>query len=248
MMIVPWAYPEFIAHRCGGALAPENTLAGLAVAARLGYRAVEFDAMLSADGVPVIIHDETLERTTDGVGEVALMTVAELRRLDAGVRHHRAFASEPLPTLVEVLAACLRLELAANIEIKPAMGTEAETGRRVAECVRLFLQTNAVAPALLFSSFSEIALAAARAVLPEVPCALLVETVPSDWRARMKAQGCVALHCAARELSPGRAAEIVAAGVPLVCYTVNAPDDAVRLFSLGVTAVFTDRLDLFSPG
>ena len=77
-------YPRIIAHRCGGALAPENTLAGLRVAARLGCRGVEFDAMLAADGVPVLIHDETLERTTSGLGRVTDSESAQLIRLDAG--------------------------------------------------------------------------------------------------------------------------------------------------------------------
>ncbi|MDP3036273.1 MAG: glycerophosphodiester phosphodiesterase family protein, partial [Rhodocyclaceae bacterium] len=88
-------YPRIIAHRCGGALAPENSLAGLAIAARLGCRAVEFDVMLTADGVPLLIHDETLRRTTTGRGRVAEMTLAEIRRFDAGGPHHAAFAVAP---------------------------------------------------------------------------------------------------------------------------------------------------------
>ena len=86
-----WEVPSVIAHRCGGALAPENTLAGLPIAAALGYRAVEFDVMLSADGTPWLIHDETLERTTDGQGKVCDSGDAVLATLDAGARHHRAF-------------------------------------------------------------------------------------------------------------------------------------------------------------
>ena len=79
-----WVLPRVVAHRCGGALAPENTLAGLPIAAALGYRAVEFDVMLSADATPWVIHDETLERTTSGFGNVCATPDVILRTLDAG--------------------------------------------------------------------------------------------------------------------------------------------------------------------
>ena len=241
-----WHYPQFIAHRCGGALAPENTLAGLALSVRLGFRAVEFDVMLSADGVPVLIHDETLERTTSGAGSVAELSAGELSKLDAGVKHHRAFAGEFLPTLAQTLDACRTLGLSANIEIKPAAGHEVETGSVVARQVRACMRDWPEAP-LLFSSFSEDALAAALEGAPELPRALVVEAVPADWRGRLHRLECLALHCAARHLPPAQAAEITAAGFPLACYTVNRPADAAQLFAAGVSAVFTDRLDLFDP-
>ncbi|TRZ70733.1 MAG: glycerophosphodiester phosphodiesterase [Rhodocyclaceae bacterium] len=241
-----WRYTRFIAHRCGGALTPENTLAGLHLAARLGYRAVEFDVMLSADGVPVLIHDETLERTTNGSGGVAELSAAALAELDAGIKHHRAFAGEALPTLLQTLDACRSLGPAANIEIKPATGYESETGIVVARQVLAQTHDWPEAP-LLFSSFSEAALAAALGEAPELPRALLVEAVPANWRSHLQELQCTALHCAARHLQPRQATEIVAAGFPLGCYTVNRREDAAPLFAAGVTAIFTDRLDLFDP-
>jgi len=239
-----WRYARYIAHRCGGALTPENTLAGLRLAARLGYRAVEFDVMLSGDGVAVLIHDETLARTTDGSGRVADLPAAELAKADAGVKHHRAFAGEFLPTLAQTLDVCRSLGLAANIEIKPAAGHETATGKVVARQVLAHARAWPEAQ-LLFSSFSELALAAALQEAAELPRALLVEAVPDDWRSRLLELRCTALHCAARRLQAGQAGEIVAAGFPLGCYTVNRPEDAAPLFAAGVTAVFTDRLDLF---
>lgn len=242
----PWRYSRYIAHRCGGALAPENTLAGLPLAARLGFRAVEFDVMLSADGTPLLIHDETLERTTDGSGRVAETPLARLCQLDAGHRFHRAYAGERLPTLQQTLDACLALGLAANIEIKPAAGLEAETGAAVARLVETSAQRWQDVP-LLFSSFSEPALAAAREAAPTLPRALLVKAIPADWPARLRNLECHALHCVARHLQPEQAQEITAAGYPLACYTVNRPEDAARLFAAGVAAIITDRLDLFDP-
>ncbi|MBI3525523.1 MAG: glycerophosphodiester phosphodiesterase [Betaproteobacteria bacterium] len=241
-----WNYSRYIAHRCGGALAPENTLAGLHLAARLGFRAVEFDVMLSADGAPLLIHDETLERTTDGGGRVAETPLLRLCQLDAGRQHHRAYAGERLPTLQQTLDACRALGLAANIEIKPATGFEAETGTAVGRLIERSAQDWQGVP-LLFSSFSETALAAARAAAPALPRALLVEAIPADWRERLQQLECLALHCAARHLQAEQVAEIAAAGYPLACYTVNRPEDAERLFAYGVAAVFTDRLDLFDP-
>ncbi|MBK8121873.1 MAG: glycerophosphodiester phosphodiesterase [Sulfuritalea sp.] len=181
-------YPRIIAHRCGGALTPENTLAGLRVAARLGCRGVEFDAMLAADGLPVLIHDETLERTTSGRGRVAEMSTAQLARIDAGSRHHPAFAEEVLPTLDEALRLCAALGLWANVEIKPSVGDEVETGRMVAR------HAAAANGHLLLSSFSAAALCAAADQAGQLLRALLVEVIPDDWA---RAHGGVRCACPA---------------------------------------------------
>ena len=233
-------YPRVIAHRCGGALAPENTLAGLRLAARLGCRGVEFDAMLAADGVPVLIHDETLERTTSGHGPVAAQSSSGLVRLDAGGHHHPAFAAEPLPTLDAALRLCAVLGLWANVEIKPSAGAEAATGRAVAQ------RAAAATGALVLSSFSAQALHAAAEEAPQLPRAMLVEALPTDWQRRMTESGALALHASARALTADARAAVLAGGFSLACYTVNRRDDGERLFALGVTAIFTDRPDLWA--
>lgn len=239
-----WRYPRYIAHRGGGALAPENTLVGIRLAARLGYSAVEFDVMLSADGIPVLSHDATLDRTTNGQGLVADTTLQQLQRLDAGLRQHRAYAGEPIATLEQALNTCQALGLSANIEIKPGAGQDVETGRCVAKLARSW---NTRGAALLISSFSEAALLAARELTVELPRALLVEAIPPDWQARMRHADCIALHCGASQFEVARAEELIACGVPLACYTVNQPADAIPLFAASVSAIFTDRLDLFDP-
>ena len=86
-----WPLPRVVAHRCGGSLAPENTLAGLPITAALGFGAVEFDVMLSADNTPWLIHDETLERTSNGKGLVSATPDSVLQSLDAGAYYHRSF-------------------------------------------------------------------------------------------------------------------------------------------------------------
>jgi glycerophosphoryl diester phosphodiesterase len=240
---VSWEHPRLIAHRCGGSLAPENTLAGLRVAASHGFRAVEFDVMLSADATPVLIHDETLDRTTDGCGRVAETSDAELARLDAGSWYSARFAGEPLPSFGDAAELCQALGLWANVEIKPSVGREAETGRKVA------LQTRELwsgLPPPLLSSFSQTALAAAREAAPELPRGLLFEAPPQDWLAICRRLQCVSLHCSRRHFSSRLLAEARAAGIPLLLYTVNDAEEAERLLRQGVSALFTDRLDLLA--
>ncbi len=234
------ALSRVFAHRCGGALAPENTLAGLRLAARLGCSAVEFDVMISADRSPWLIHDETLARTSNGVGRVCATSDAELQRLDAGSHHHAAFAGEPLPTLAAAAALCRQLGLMANVEIKPASGFEALTGEVVA---RQILECWHGAPLPLVSSFSEVALQAARRVAPQLPMGSLWQCPPTDWRQRMARLGALTLHCAAGSLDDAVLAEARAAGIPVLCYTVNDELAAEVLFQRGVAAVFTDRPD-----
>lgn len=235
--------PRVFAHRCGGALAPENTLAGLRIAAQRGCTAVEFDVMLSADGSPWLIHDEMLERTTDGVGRVCDMCDVDLARLDAGFRHHRAFCGEPLPTLEAAAVLCQQLGLLANVEIKPAAGFEALTGGVVA---RQVLKLWHGAPLPLVSSFSEAALEAARDAAPLLPIGCLWERPPDDWLDRVRAMQAVTLHCAADAIDDTLLAGARGNSIPLLCYTINDTGQAQALFGRGVAAVFSDRIDLFS--
>ena len=222
------SYPRIIAHRGGGFLAPENTLAGIALSARLGRRGVEFDVMLSRDGIPVLMHDETVDRTTDGSGPVAELTLSELRRLHAG--------GEPVPTLAEALDLSQSLGLWINVEIKPGSGQEAGTGESTAR----LLAARWAGPGVV-SSFSEAALVAARAAAPKLDYALLADDPPADWPAQLDRLGCRALHCQANRFLPGWAA----AGIPIACYTVNERPQAEALLAAGAAAVFTDRPDLW---
>lgn len=239
-----WPRPLWIAHRGGGAAAPENTLAAIRAGAAAGFRMVEFDVMLSRDGVPLLIHDETLERTTDGHGLVCEHDFAVLQRLDAGRWHGPAFAGERLPALEQALDLLLALDLDANIEIKPARGFEQATGETAARLIAARWPADRRPP--LLSSFDFPALDAARRVAPQLPRGLLFEEVPADWRAQMQAHEAVSLHCDHSRLSADRLHDIVAAGVPVLCYTVNDAARAAALVAAGVSGLFTDRLDLLT--
>ena len=148
----PWPYPRLIAHRGGGSLAPENTLAAIRLGQSLGFRAHEFDVKLSHDDVPLLLHDATLERTTSGRGRAADLPWEQLKRLDAGAWHSEAFRGEPLASFEAAAKLLISKDTMANIEIKPTPGLDRETGRRVALATREFWKGAATAP--LFSSFS----------------------------------------------------------------------------------------------
>jgi glycerophosphoryl diester phosphodiesterase len=234
MLLTP---PRWFAHRGGGVLAPENTLAGIRLAARLGFRAVEFDVMLSADGTPVLIHDETLERTTDGRGLVCEASDVYLFSLDAG-------NGEAVPRFADAAALCLEYGLLANVEIKPAAGYELQTAEVVTTMAARLWQGASVQP--LLSSFSLPALDVALTLAPHLPRGVLFDSVPADWSAQAGQLDAASLHCNAGLLSDEVLAEAKDLGLPVLCYTVNAADQAKSLFARGVSALFTDRLDVFA--
>ncbi|PKO91218.1 MAG: glycerophosphodiester phosphodiesterase [Betaproteobacteria bacterium HGW-Betaproteobacteria-10] len=229
--------PRWFAHRGGGLLAPENTLAGIRLAARMGFRAVEFDVMLSGDGTPILIHDETLARTTNGLGRVGETPDDRLFALDAGW-------GESIPRFVDAANLCRELGLLANVEIKPTLGQEIETAERVAKLTVDLWQGAPVPP--LLSSFSLPALEVARDLAPGIARGVLFEAVPTDWLAEIKRLGAFSLHCDADFLAEDILAEARANAVPVLCYTVNRENEAKKLFARGVSALFTDRLDLFA--
>ena len=237
-----WSFPKIIAHRGGGTLAPENTLAALRCGFLHGFRAVEFDVMALTDGALVLMHDTELGRTVAGSGSIADQTAATLSAADAGAWFSPEYAGEPVPNFTQAAQFCLQHEIKMNVEIKPLPGLESETGRAVAAaCVDL------PSDAVLLSSFSVDALRAAQASAPGVARSLLVERIPSDWQQQLEQLGAVALHAQARALTAAQAAAVKRAGFGLMCYTVNDPEQARALFAWGVDAICTDRLELIDP-
>ena len=240
-----WPFPLWIAHRGAGTLAPENTLAAFRLGARHGYRCFECDVKLSADGVPFLMHDATLERTTDGQGVGGERPWSELSRLDAGSWHGRAHAGEPPPTLAAVARFVRRNRYTLNIEIKPTPGHEEATGAAVAAQVRGLWAGDAVPP--LLSSFRPDALRAARDVAPELPRALLLDALWPGWNAVAQALGCVAVVTDQLLMDAALIEQIRAEGRRALCYTVNDPAEARRLLALGIDGLITDAVDVFAP-
>lgn len=252
-MPTPWPYPRWIAHRGAGKLAPENTLAAFRLGAQHGYRMFECDVKLSHDGVPFLLHDTTLARTTNAArawGAQAQPTAGAhawgaLAQLDAGAWHSRAFAGEPLPTLAAIAAYCLANGHLLNIEIKPTPGLEETTGCVVAEHAARLWQGQDVPP--LLSSFSPQALEGARATAPHLPRALLLDTLWDGWRETAQALGCVAIVCNHALWDAALIAQVNALGMRTLSYTVNDEWAAQRLIALGTDGIITDRVDLFAP-
>jgi glycerophosphoryl diester phosphodiesterase len=240
-----WPYPKRCAHRGAGKLAPENTLAAFRHGASFGYKMFEFDAKLSGDGVAMLMHDPTLERTTNGVGRVAGKTFGELAQLDAGSWHSAGFAGESIPSLEKIARWMNANQCLANIEIKPCPGREAETGAAIALEARRLFAGQSIPP--LLSSFSEIALDAAREAAPELPRGLLVTKLPSDWVARCKRLGCVAIDPHFSELSREVIALAHAEGLRVASYTVNDVELAERLSGWGLDVLITDMVDRIKP-
>ena len=240
-----WPYPRWIAHRGAGKLAPENTLAAFRIGAAHGYRMFECDVKLSADGVPFLMHDSTLDRTTNGHGTGGDQPWAALSRLDAGNWHSRTFAGEPLASFENAARYCLQNGYFLNIEIKPTPGTERHTGEVVAQHAQRLWTGRAVPP--LLTSFKPDALQGARDGAPELPRGLLLDSLPEGWLQTALDLGCIAIVCNYALWDKRTVAQAKAAGLRTLSYTVNDEWAAERLEALGTNGIITDRIDLFSP-
>jgi glycerophosphoryl diester phosphodiesterase len=250
MMTSPsWPWARVVAHRGGGTLAPENTLAAVQDGMRRGFRAIEFDVMLARDGVPVVVHDPYLGRTIPGSGSIADYDSAELAAMDAGSWFNKQYANEPVPYFVEFARYCHAHGVWMNMEIKPVPGYETQTGATVARIASaMFADAFGTATAPLLSSFSMDALAAARDAAPGVKRACLFDALPPDWLAQAQAVQASAIHLSHKHLSAEQARAIKDAGFGLLCYTVNTLARAQTLWAWGVDCVCTDRLDLIGAG
>ena len=233
---------KVIAHRGASGYAPENTLAAFRKAAELGAKWVEFDAKLTRDNHVIIMHDDELDRTTNGTGKVADMDLMDLRRLDAGAWFGPEFAGEPIPTLSDVIKLLAALDLGANVEIKPCRGREEETAHIVA--AQLLEEWPSSLPRPLISSFSKPALATAFVIAPEIERALLISRVKADWKTLAEMFECRAIHTNHKYLGRDDAEAIRSAGYALRCYTVNDAVQAETLFDWGIDGVFSDYVDL----
>jgi glycerophosphoryl diester phosphodiesterase len=231
-------FPRTIGHRGARGYAPENTLAGIRTAAEQGVCWVEVDVKLTRDGVPILMHDDTVDRTTDGRGVVASMDFDYLRRLDAGKPFGPQFAGERIPTLEETLALVFELGLGINLEIKPCPGREEETAYKTLDTARALWPADRPPP--LISSFELPSLEVALAHMPDWPRGYLIDRRPADWAAIADRLQATTLNVNARREDERSIAAYLATGRPVLTYTVNDPAQARRLIDLGVSAVFTD--------
>ena len=244
-MTPDWPYPCWVAHRGAGKLAPENTLAAFKLGAKNGYRMFECDVKLSSDGVPFLLHDDTLERTTEGQGVAGLQTWQTLQKLDAGRWHSSPYGGEPLPSLETIAAYCITNDFDLNIEIKPTTGTDLYTGEVVARHAARLWQKSARKP--LLTSFKPDALQAARVAAPHLPRGLLLHELWTGWLETGLMLGCQAIVCNHKLWDRSSVTQAKSADFKTLSYTVNDEADVQRLLALEIDGIITDRVDVFKP-
>jgi glycerophosphoryl diester phosphodiesterase len=229
--------PIIIAHRGDSAHAPENTLAAFQMAHRKGADAIEFDVKLSSDGIVLVIHDQTVDRTTDGHGDVRHMSMAALRELDAGVRFEGKFPGERIPTLEEVFET-IGNQLHMNVELTNYATPGDALVMKVIELVR----KHNLQKKVLFSSFFLRNLRMAQAILPEVPCGLLAQRGLLGYPARTWGwrRGLYALNPHFSSVKGGMVSRLHASGKRIHVWPVNAKSDMEYLLSMGVDGIITD--------
>jgi glycerophosphoryl diester phosphodiesterase len=236
--LTPWPLPFWIAHRGAGKVAPENTLAAFRLGLDSGFRAFECDVQLSLDGTPFLLHDDLLDRTSNGSGLACDLTWATLAALDAGSWHSPAFAGEPLLSLAGLSELAKEHQLQINLELKPSPGQ----AQRVGAGVAAWLHEHWKAPTPLLSSFEPEALQAAAG--QGWPLALLCEAWSDDAIPLAKHLGCVAVVCHHASLSQSAIARLHSAQLRALTYTVNDTSEAQRLIEAGLDGLITDQLDL----
>lgn len=246
-MSLPHLYarvPLIFAHRGASAYAPENTLAAFRRAVELGAEGVELDVTLSADGVPVVIHDDTLDRTTDGRGAVARATLAQLKQLDAGFRARFGdqFAGERLPSLAEVFVA-VPPPVILNVELK----RDASPDKTLAERVVALIREHRMEARVLLSSFYYDNLQRVKRVDPALPVGLLYAPGLAAYIVRSGLPPIVpheAHHPHRSLVNAGAMRWYRGRGYRVNVWTVNEAAEMRRLMGLGVDGFFTDVPDV----
>lgn len=231
--------PRVIAHRGANSLAPENTLPAFCLAAEQGASWIEFDVQLSSDGIPVIMHDETVDRTTYSTGKVCELSTAELISLDANkmITDYQGPVAN-VPTLAQALQLCNEYNLQANIELK-SFGVEAE--RLVSQVLEVVNKVWLVSrPPPLFSSFDTTVMTALTDLASDYPRSLLRYQLEENWLQCAQTIDCVAIHVSQKTLTRALAAEIKKQGFIAFVYTVNDMEVAQELYAWGVDGVFSD--------
>lgn len=240
MDLKPWPYPRLTAHRGGGKLAPENTLAAIRFGHSLGFRSVEIDVRFSKDGVAVVQHDAMLDRTTSGTGPIAERTWPELARLDAGAWHSEAYRGEPLARLPDAAHLIKSLRLSVQVEIKRVPGRHRECGEAVARQVASLWEGERDLPLLI--SFSAEALEAAGRVAPGLPRGWIVEEPWDGDLSPLADLDAVSLHLEHVLITPALVERVHGSGRRLVAWTVDDVGRAQSLLSMGVDGLVTDNL------
>jgi glycerophosphoryl diester phosphodiesterase len=235
--------PKIIGHRGAAGYAPENTIEGIHTAADMGIEWVELDVKLTKDQVPIIFHDEELERTTNGSGLVAEVTYEDLKQLEAGSWFGDSFAGINIPTLEEAIDAILERGLGLNLEIKPCPGREKETAEVALDALSKIWDDH---DRLLISSFQHVSLEAARDMANDWARGLLIggEEMPENWREMADYLQVSCMNLGTKLITREIIREVSEEDLKCLVYTVNDPDLARALQAWGADALFSDTPDV----
>ncbi|MGN7439006.1 MAG: glycerophosphoryl diester phosphodiesterase [Alcanivorax sp.] len=238
--------PRIIGHRGAAEYAPENTLVSIHTAADMGIKWVELDVKLTKDDVPIIFHDDTLDRTTDSSGLVAEKTYQELKELDCGIWHGESFLGTHIPTLEEAIEVLIDRDLGLNLEIKPCPSREKETAEVALDLLSTIWDDH---DRLIISSFQHVSLETAQDMASDWHRGLLLpEEWPENWQELAQYLQVSTVHVNANHVSREQIEEIMDIEKPILAYTVNEADTARRLQSWGVDGFFSDRPDALLEG
>ncbi|MBL8638203.1 MAG: glycerophosphoryl diester phosphodiesterase [Alphaproteobacteria bacterium] len=238
--------PSVIGHRGAAAYAPENTLDSIRTAADMGAKWVELDVKLTKDFVPIIFHDDDLDRTTNGHGPVANTNFEDIQDLEAGSWFSESFAGIKIPTLEEAIDVILHHNLGVNLEIKPCPGREKDTAEAMLD---LLSQIWDDADRLLLSSFSFVSLETALDMAPEWARGVLFESdLPENWKDLAQYLEATTINIDGRTVKRETVEEIIDLEKRVLAYTINDVHLARRLRSWGVDSFFTDDLETIHDG
>ena len=225
-------------------MVPENTIVSLRRANIGGASWVEFDVMLSADGTPVLFHDDFVNRTTNGRGALAKLSLKENQSFDAGRWFFDEFQGERVPTFRDMISEINALGLGANMEIKPTPGLDLETVK--ATCALISIDWPDSLPPPVISSFDMSAMAVAKDLLQNIERATLFVKLPKDWLSIVGQLDCKVVHISTRHVTQAHVDAINRHGFPLRVYRVNDEARGKEFKKMGVSSIFTDRSNFFS--
>lgn len=232
--------PRIIGHRGACGYAPENTLESIRTAADMGVEWVELDVKLTKDQIPIIFHDETLERTTNGSGLVAQTLYEDIRQMEAGSWFADSFAGIKIPTLEEACEVLIDLNLGLNLEIKPCPGREKETTEVALDALSRVWDDH---ECLLISSFQHVSLETARDIAGDWARGLLMDDWIENWKDLASYLDVTTVNINGNECSREQIRAIGDMEYPILAYTINDPQRARQLQAWGVKSVFTDFPD-----
>ncbi len=230
---------KVIGHRGLALLAPENTLAGIRKAHQQQLNWVEVDVMLSKDAIPLLMHDHTLDRTTNSSGKVSENNWQDLSQLDAGSWYSNTYKNETIPTLENSLRLCQNLKMNVNLELKPNDTNYQQLLNATLLQIKPFLQNDI---SIIVSSFCKKTLKLCHKQMPELALGYLVDdTDPGESIIKFaKEINCYSVHLPAARVSPALTLQLHKLNKKVLAFTVNKPKEARLLFAAGVDGIFSD--------